>query len=179
MDNPKSLFNNNTKVCENCKRPLPYDYKENLCPRCLDMALFREVKEFIRTHDVNEYEVAEHFKIPLRQVKRWIKDGRIEYKQSESASTIAGLHCQRCGAPVTFGTLCPKCLRLLNGSKDTQPDTIPAKQNPKCTIWKERSNYSSLLLTFDLYFFSTSVRNLSSSSAFISTFSSGDLMTIS
>ena len=30
MDNPKSLFNNNTKVCENCKRPLPYDYKENL-----------------------------------------------------------------------------------------------------------------------------------------------------
>lgn len=34
MDNPKSLFNNNTKVCENCKRPLPHDYKENLCPRC-------------------------------------------------------------------------------------------------------------------------------------------------
>ena len=62
MDNPKSLFNNNTKVCENCKRPLPHDYKENLCPRCLDLALFREVKEFIRTHDVNEYEVAEHFK---------------------------------------------------------------------------------------------------------------------
>ena len=91
--------------------------KENLCPRCLDLALFREVKEFIRTHDVNEYEVAEHFKIPLRQVKSWIKDGRIEYKQSESASTIAGLHCQRCGAPVTFGTLCPKCLRLLNGNK--------------------------------------------------------------
>mgnify|MGYP000842664141 FL=1 len=82
MDNPKSLFNNNTKVCENCKRPLPYDYKENLCPRCLDLALFREVKEFIRTHDVNEYEVAEHFKIPLRQVKSWIKDGRIEYKLS-------------------------------------------------------------------------------------------------
>ena len=117
MNNPKSLFNNNTRVCENCKRPLPHDYKENLCPRCLDLALFHEVKEFIRTHDVNEYEVAEHFKIPLRQVKSWIKDGRIEYKQSESASTIAGLHCQRCGAPVTFGTLCPKCLRLLNGSK--------------------------------------------------------------
>ena len=47
MDNPKSLFNNNTKVCENCKRPLPHDYKENLCPRCLDLALFREVKECI------------------------------------------------------------------------------------------------------------------------------------
>lgn len=179
MDNPKSLFNNNTRVCENCKRPLPHDYKENLCPRCLDLALFREVKEFIRTHDVNEYEVAEHFKIPLRQVKSWIKDGRIEYKQSESASTIAGLHCQRCGAPVTFGTLCPKCLRLLNGNKGYSTGYDAGKTKSKMYHWKERSNYSSLLLTFDLYFFSTSVRNLSSSSAFISTFSSGDLMTIS
>lgn len=53
------------------------------------------------------------------------------------------------------------------------------KTKSKMYHWKERSNYSSLLLTFDLYFFSTSVRNLSSSSAFISTFSSGDLMTIS
>lgn len=116
MEYSKSLFNN-LKVCENCKRPLPYDYKETLCPRCLDMALFREVKEFIRTHDVNEYEVAEHFNIPLRQVKDWIKDGRIEYKDSDPNATIAGLHCQRCGAPVSFGTLCPKCLRLLNGNK--------------------------------------------------------------
>jgi predicted amidophosphoribosyltransferase len=26
------------------------------------------------------------------------------------------MHCQRCGAPVTFGTLCPQCLKLLNGN---------------------------------------------------------------
>ena len=25
MDNPKSLFNNNTKVCENCKRISAHD----------------------------------------------------------------------------------------------------------------------------------------------------------
>ena len=69
MDNPKSLFNNNTKVCENCNRPVPHGYKENLSPRCLDLALFREVKEFIRTHDVNEYEVAEQKKKQLCQEK--------------------------------------------------------------------------------------------------------------
>ena len=44
MEHSQSLFDN-VKVCENCKRPLPYNYTEALCPRCLDMMLFREVKE--------------------------------------------------------------------------------------------------------------------------------------
>ena len=65
---------------------------------------------------MNEYEVAEHFGIPIKQVKAWIREGRIEYRTSESGSSIS-MHCQRCGAPVSFGTLCPKCLKLLNGSK--------------------------------------------------------------
>lgn len=115
MHNYKALFNN-YKQCAVCKRPLPKDYKEDLCPHCLESQLFNEVKDYIRSNDVNEYEVAEHFSIPLRQVKAWIRDGRIEYKQNET-NKIAGLHCQRCGAPVTFGTLCPKCLKLMNGHK--------------------------------------------------------------
>ena len=131
MENSQSFFNNNVKVCESCKRPLPFDYKETLCPRCLDMALFREVKEFIRTHDVNEYEVAEHFKIPLRQVKAWIKDGRIEYKTTDTASKISGMHCQRCGAPESFGTLCPKCLRLVNGTKGYSNGANPGNSKSK------------------------------------------------
>ena len=130
MEHSQSLFDN-VKVCENCKRPLPYNYTEALCPRCLDMMLFREVKEYIRTHDVNEYDVAQHFNIPLRQVKNWIKEGRIEYKTTETRSTIEGLHCQRCGAPVSFGTLCPKCLRLLNGSKGYAKGVETGKQNSK------------------------------------------------
>ena len=115
MYNYKALFNN-YKQCAVCKRPLPNNYKEDLCPHCLESQLFNEVKEYIRSNDVNEYEVAEHFSIPLHQVKAWIRDGRIEYKQTDT-SKIAGLHCQRCGAPITFGTLCPKCLKLMNGNK--------------------------------------------------------------
>ena len=118
MDHTKSLFNNFNQ-CANCKRPLPRDYKEELCPRCMDLVLFSEVKNFIRENDVNEYEVAAHFDIPLKQVKAWIREGRIEYKEKGSAS-ISSLHCQRCGAPVTFGSLCPKCLKLLNGKKGYQ-----------------------------------------------------------
>ena len=100
--------------CEFCGRPLPKNYEGDLCPRCKDNQLFREVKHFIRSNNVNEYEVAAHFDIPLKQVKEWIRDGRIEYRTDNAASNVSALHCQRCGAPVTFGTLCPKCLKLLN-----------------------------------------------------------------
>ena len=106
----------NYKECEYCKRTLPIHYEKTLCPNCLDAQLFHEVKDFIRSNNVNEYEVAEHFGIPIKQVKAWIREGRIEYRTSESGSSIS-MHCQRCGAPVSFGTLCPKCLKLLNGNK--------------------------------------------------------------
>lgn len=112
---PTSLFDN-IKACENCKRPLPRDYKEALCPACIEARLFYDVRDYIRENDVNEYQVADHFNISIRQVKAWIREGRIEYKTDNSAS-IAGLHCQRCGAAVSFGALCPKCLKILNGNK--------------------------------------------------------------
>ncbi|WP_302438519.1 FeoC-like transcriptional regulator [Roseburia hominis] len=84
-------------------------YKENLCPSCIEQKLFREVKEYIRENDVNEYDVAQHFHIPHMQVKKWIREGRIEYKD-DHLNTIT-MHCTRCGAPISFGTLCAKCMR--------------------------------------------------------------------
>lgn len=102
------------KQCEFCGRPLPKNYEGELCPHCKDNQLFSEVKHFIRSNNVNEYEVAAHFGIPLKQVKEWIRDGRIEYRTKNAASNVSALHCQQCGAPITFGTLCPKCLKVLN-----------------------------------------------------------------
>ncbi len=107
------------KYCEFCGRPLPKRYEGNLCPHCQESQLFRNVKEYIRANVVNEYEVAEHFQIPLRQVKEWIREGRIEYRKDDSSATIDSMHCQRCGAPVSFGSLCPKCLKLLNSGSGT------------------------------------------------------------
>ena len=104
------------KQCKLCQRSLPISYKDSICPACQERNLFNEVREFIRSHEVNEYEVAAHFDIPIGQVKAWIKEGRIEYKENSTPS-IMGVHCQRCGAPVSFGTLCPKCLKVLNGNK--------------------------------------------------------------
>ena len=116
------------KYCEFCGRALPKHYEGTLCPACQEAQLFRNVRDYIRANTVNEYEVAEHFHSPLRQVKEWIREGRIEYQDSNPASTISGMHCQRCGAPISFGTLCPNCLKLLNAQVNAaapaySPDT--------------------------------------------------------
>ena len=64
------------KYCEFCGRTLPKHYEGTLCPTCQEAQLFRNVRDYIRANTVNEYEVAEHFHIPLRQIKEWIREGR-------------------------------------------------------------------------------------------------------
>ena len=105
----------NYKHCEYCGAPIPRKSDAQYCDLCRERVLFHEVRDYIRENDVNEFQVAAQFNIPLRIVKGWIREGRIEYKDdSEGKRTIHNLSCERCGAPVTFGTLCPKCLKLLN-----------------------------------------------------------------
>lgn len=107
----------NTKYCSFCHRSLPRDYEKDLCPGCEENELFSRVKDFIRSKDVTEYEVAEEFQIPLRKVKNWIKEGRIEYK--EIKSTIKALKCISCGEPIQFGSYCQKCYKLKTTPKAT------------------------------------------------------------
>lgn len=105
----KDLFGN-FKYCERCNRPLPLTYQGSLCPDCINQELFSQVKEYIRANNVNEYDVAEHFHISHHQVKQWIREGRIEYKD-QSLNAIKTLYCKKCGAPISFGTLCKKCAK--------------------------------------------------------------------
>lgn len=106
----QELFSN-YKYCEYCGNPLSLDFEGNVCPACREQQFFREVKDFIRDNDVTEYDVAKHFNIPLHRVKQWIREGRIEYKQNSDGGKSIATHCKECGAPITFGTLCSKCLK--------------------------------------------------------------------
>ena len=105
---------NEYKYCKLCKKALPLSYQKDFCPACEEIRLFDDVREFVRSNDVNEYQVAEYFDIPVRIIKQWIKEGRIEYKERTTGNVMSS-YCSRCGVPVNFGSLCPKCLRLLNG----------------------------------------------------------------
>ncbi|MGN0342471.1 MAG: hypothetical protein ACI4DO_06740 [Roseburia sp.] len=103
------------KYCQRCKRVLPPSYAGELCNACQETELFARVRDYVRKYNVNEYQVAEHFNISVHLVKRWIREGRIEYR-SQSEAQIMANYCVHCGAQVSFGSLCPKCLRLLNGN---------------------------------------------------------------
>ena len=119
-ENPKRKKedSSNYKHCQYCGTTMPITVKYPYCDSCRDILLFQEVKDFIRENNVNEFQVAERFGLPLRTVKGWIKDGRIEYKETVAGAKALNnkLRCERCGAPVTFGTVCPKCLKLMNNN---------------------------------------------------------------
>lgn len=71
----------NHKYCEHCGSPIPRSFELPYCASCQDTFLFKSVKEYIRNNNVNEFQVAEHFDIPLSLVKRWVREMRIEYSQ--------------------------------------------------------------------------------------------------
>ena len=108
--NQKNLFED-YKYCELCGQPMAVDYEKNVCPNCEEDQLFHEVRDFIRANDVTEYDVAYEFHIPVRKVRRWISEGRIEYKEGTPVNGIMDVHCKICGKPVTFGTICPECMK--------------------------------------------------------------------
>ena len=96
------------KQCARCGRVLNKLYNKELCPVCMEIELFHDVKEYIRENNVREGDVAEHFHIPLRKVHNWIKEGRIQYKE-EKTEKIADLTCKVCGKPISFGMVCAEC----------------------------------------------------------------------
>ena len=69
----------NHKYCEHCGQPIPRSSEFACCAHCQETILFHEVKTYIRENNVNEFQVAERFGIPLRIVKHWMKEKRIEY----------------------------------------------------------------------------------------------------
>lgn len=104
-----------SRFCSWCHCPIPDDSETDLCKNCQASMEFREVREYVREHDVNEFQLAEVFGIPLRQVKQWIREGRLEYK--EDVNLMTTLYCQRCGKKIRFGNFCPECNKAQYGVK--------------------------------------------------------------
>lgn len=69
------------KYCEHCGKPITFSSEFACCYSCQDTILFGKVKEYIRNNNVTEIQVAKHFGIPLRVVKQWIHEERIDYRK--------------------------------------------------------------------------------------------------
>lgn len=110
----KKLFQENYRCCKECGRELPENYEGEICPNCQEQQLFYEVRDYIRSENVTERDVADHFQIPIRKVRSWIREGRIEYREDEKPA-LTSLHCMRCGKQIYAGTYCPECNKIING----------------------------------------------------------------
>ena len=117
------------KVCRNCGRRLIRSAQNGLCPMCAEQELFNDVRDYIRANDVKDYDVAAKFGLPLSKVKEWIRQGRIQYKDDPTMkASIMGNFCEICGSPISFGTVCPKCMKAkkkenIKGVAITQPNS--------------------------------------------------------
>ena len=78
----------NHKYCEHCGQAIPRSAEFACCANCQETILFHEVKDYIRENNVNEFQVAEHFGIPLRLVKHWMHERRIEYIDPKRGSKL-------------------------------------------------------------------------------------------
>ena len=107
-------FMDNKNMCPQCGKMLINLPEGECCPACREMNLFADVRDYIRKEDVNEFEVADHFGLPVSRVKEWIRQGRIEYKETPNGvRVLSSGYCELCGQPVAFGIICPKCKHKL------------------------------------------------------------------
>lgn len=99
------------KTCQNCHRLFTSVSGSFMCPNCSALVedKFKEVKQFIRSNpEATSYQVSEACDVSLQQVREWIKEERIEYRQQ---SAKIGIECEKCGVTITSGRLCEKCKR--------------------------------------------------------------------
>lgn len=95
-------------VCRNCGTLFLARRSKVLCKNCYEAALFAQVKKYIQQNEVTEFEVANYFRIPLRLVKKWIREGRIDYKEHNLArpTNIAAPVAHRLALEITVPTAC-------------------------------------------------------------------------
>lgn len=102
---------NQQRFCTLCDRLLPEKRTKEVCTACEDKALYYEIREYVRTKGANERELARVFDVPLIQIRRLVRNGRVEYGGSGEPGTQN--YCTRCGEPVNFGAYCSECMRII------------------------------------------------------------------
>lgn len=92
--------------CKRCKRLFNQISNSPLCPECSKEveASFLIVKEYLLDNPKhNIQQVSENTEVPMSLITQFLREGRIVLVKG------SGLVCERCGAEINSGKLCPKC----------------------------------------------------------------------
>lgn len=98
--------------CSRCDR-LFVKTNKDLCPVCIKEIEDEYIRcaEYLREHKlVSLYELSEATEVSVKQITRFIKEGRISVADFPNISYT----CESCGAPIREGKLCKKCSERLN-----------------------------------------------------------------
>ena len=96
--------------CQRCHRVFQRVGIENVCPVCapLDEEDFRKIKEFLTEYPgASSNEVMRHTGVSLRQIKRYLKEERLEIVGDNKGF----IRCELCGKPLNSGRFCDLCYR--------------------------------------------------------------------
>ena len=98
-----------TVVCKKCKKIFNrISSKQVICQKCtaeLDDA-YHKVKDYLwknRKASINQ--VAEDCDVSVAQLKRWVKEEKLEFSQESGVS----FQCESCGKEIRSGRYCQSC----------------------------------------------------------------------
>jgi RNA polymerase subunit RPABC4/transcription elongation factor Spt4 len=94
--------------CRSCKKLFTYITGDRLCPACkTELAeKYQMTKQYIEDNpDTEAAVVAEKCGVSLKQIKRWVREGQLEFADD----SLVKLECERCGRIVHNGRYCKNC----------------------------------------------------------------------
>lgn len=115
-----------TYECQRCGRMFEQIGLEDVCPVCalLDEEEFKRIKEFLTEHQgASTTEVMQHTGVSLKQIKRYLKEERLEIVGDNKGF----LRCELCGKPLNSGRYCDDCYRDANARKMKGVKVTPLK----------------------------------------------------
>ncbi len=95
-------------TCQKCKRLFFYIRGEYLCKECKEKedVMFERTNQYIAEHErVRMQQVSEECDIPVKQIKKWIKEERIHTVDEQEVYSV----CEGCGKPIPSGQFCTLC----------------------------------------------------------------------
>lgn len=94
--------------CRSCKKLFTYITGDKLCPNCkTELAKkYQDVKRCVEENpEMPATEVAEACEVSLKQIKKWVREGQLEFADD----SLAGIECERCGKQIHNGRFCKDC----------------------------------------------------------------------
>lgn len=120
------------KKCKTCGRVFQTAFDGLECPDCVEERerKFEKVKEFLyRYPGASMEEIIEETEVDPKLILRFLKEGRLEMMNAAGLLT-----CEKCGAPITSGTMCAKCKDKLSRAMQSvlpkAPEPVREKKSP-------------------------------------------------